>query len=71
MARSIGRADLVKSVKLAVATFVFATTGVLVGGPVLSLSDPVWKLAGATGIGALINLAYRASERWLRDNEED
>jgi hypothetical protein len=50
------------ALKKAVATFVFATTGTLIGNPVFNLNVAVWKVAAATGLGALINLAYRWSE---------
>lgn len=46
----------------AVATFVFATTGALIGNPVFNLNVAIWKVAATTGLGALINLAYRWSE---------
>lgn len=51
----------------AVATFVFATTGVLVGSPIFHMDVAVWKTAAATGLGALINLAYRWSEAVLNN----
>lgn len=49
--------------KRALATLVFACTGVLVGAPTLDLA--VWKGALAAAIGAAINLAYRWSEAVL------
>lgn len=52
----------IPALKRAAATFVFATTGVLVGNPIFNIDAAVWKVAAATGIGALINLAYRWSE---------
>lgn len=58
------------AVKRSVATFVFSTTGVLVGSPLLNMDVAAWKLVAATGLGALVNLAYRSSERWLKANPE-
>ena len=46
----------------ALATFVFATTGVLIGVPIMDIDAETWKLVVGTGIGALINLAYRWAE---------
>ena len=51
------------SAKKAVATFVFASTGILVGGAVGGLE--IWKTALWTGVGALINFVYRASEEYI------
>jgi len=56
-----------KAARKAVATFIFATTGVLVGAPILDIDAATWKLAAGVGIGALINLAYRWSESELKD----
>lgn len=50
------------ALKKAVATFIFATTGVLVGTPIFNIDVSLWKLAAGTGLGALLNLAYRWSE---------
>lgn len=50
------------SLKKAVATFVFATTGVLVGTPIFDIDVSLWKLAAGTGLGAILNLLYRWSE---------
>jgi hypothetical protein len=56
------------SLKKAVATFVFASTGILIGG---ALGDvDVWETAGWVGVGALINFAYRWSESTLRAHGE-
>lgn len=52
--------------KRAVATFVFATTGILVGGALGDLA--VWSTALWVGIGAVINFIYRWTEAWLKDN---
>lgn len=56
--------------KRALATFVFSTTGVLIGMQLLDADVETWKAVLSTGLGSLINLAYRASERWLHDNPE-
>ena len=53
------------SAKKAVATFIFASTGILVGGAVGGLD--IWKTALWTGVGALINLVYRASEEYINN----
>jgi len=42
---------------------VFASTGILVGGAVGGLE--IWKTALWTGVGALINFVYRASEEYI------
>lgn len=52
-----------ESAKKAVATFVFASSGILVGGAVGGLE--IWKTALWTGVGALINFVYRASEQYI------
>lgn len=54
------------SLKKAVATFVFATSGYIIGTGVFGFDIVVWQAALATGIGALLNLAYRWSESVLR-----
>lgn len=46
----------------AVATFVFASSGMLAGKEVFAMQAATWKLVASAGIGALINLAYRWSE---------
>lgn len=51
------------SAKKAVATFIFASTGILVGGAIGGLE--IWKTALWTGVGALINFVYRASEEYI------
>lgn len=56
--------NLAESGKKALATFIFATTGVLVTAPVLGTDT--WKVAIGTGLGALINWAYRWSETYLK-----
>ena len=50
--------------KKAVATFVFATSGALIGTPLFGIE--FWKTAAAVGLGALLNFVYRWSEAYLR-----
>ena len=54
------------AVKKAVATFIFSTTGVLIGVNILDADVEIWKLAASTGIGSLINFAYRWAEDTLK-----
>jgi len=56
-----------RAARKAVATFVFATGGVLIGNSVFSIDAATWKLAAGTGLGALINLAYRWSEAAVKE----
>lgn len=56
-----------KAFRKALATFVFATTGQLVGFPILEVDVAVWKTAAASGVGALLNLAYRWSESAVKE----
>jgi uncharacterized oligopeptide transporter (OPT) family protein len=55
--------------KKALATFVFASTGILVGGALGGVE--VWKTALWAGVGALINFLYRASEQFVNDLKND
>ena len=55
--------------KKAIATFVFASTGILVGGAVVGIK--VWETALWTGVGALINFVYRASEEYIKSADAD
>lgn len=55
--------------KKALATFIFASTGILIGGALGGLE--VWKTALWAGVGALINFAYRASEQFIKDAETE
>jgi hypothetical protein len=54
------------ALKKAVATFVFATAGMLVGVPLFDIDAATWQLVLSTGIGSLINLAYRWAESEVR-----
>ena len=55
-----------KAFKKAVATFIFATAGVLIGAPVFDMDVAAWKLVLSTGIGALVNFLYRWAETELK-----
>lgn len=55
--------------KKALATFVFASTGILVGGAVGGIK--VWETAFWAGVGALINFLYRASEQAIKEANLD
>lgn len=57
----------VKSLKKAVATFIFASTGIVVGGAVGDIK--VWETAFWVGVGAVVNFVYRATEEYLKDTE--
>lgn len=52
----------------AFATFIFATLGVVVGQPLLDIDVETWKLAASTGLGSLVNLAYRWAEGVMRED---
>lgn len=52
-----------RAARKALATFVFATGGVLIANPILDMDVASWKLALGTGAGSLLNLAYRWAER--------
>lgn len=62
---------MIDALKRSVATFIFSTTGVLIGANLLNIGAETWELAASTGLGSLINLAYRSAERWLKDHPED
>lgn len=55
--------------KKAIATFVFASTGILIGGALGGIE--VWETAFWTGVGALVNFAYRASEQLIKDAADE
>lgn len=63
--RKVGKTNMnyTDAFKRAVATFVFAVTGVLVGGALGTV--PVWESALWAGVGALVNFVYRAAEAYL------
>lgn len=51
----------------AVATFLFASLGLLIGAPLLGIDTETWKLAVSTGLGAVLNLVYRWAEKAQHD----
>lgn len=51
----------------ALATFLFASLGLLIGAPLLGIDTETWKLAVSTGLGALLNLVYRWAEKAQHD----
>jgi len=51
-----------RAARKAAATFIFATAGSLAGNSLLSVDAAAWKIAVGTGLGALLNLAYRWAE---------
>jgi hypothetical protein len=55
--------SLIVASKKALATFLFASIGVLLGNDLLNIDAPVWKLAASTGGGAVLNLIYRWAEK--------
>lgn len=57
--------------KKACATFIFASTGCLIGFNVMDVDVEVWKTAVGTGLGALVNLAYRWSESALKERNAE
>jgi hypothetical protein len=46
----------------ALATFLFAFLGVLLTSSMMSVDVETWRLAVGSGVGALLNLAYRWAE---------
>ena len=47
----------------ALATFLFAGIGVVLGVPVLDIDADAWKLVLSVGAGATLNLVYRWAEK--------
>ena len=56
-----------RAARKAVATFLFASTGVVVGSSVFDVGWPLWQQALSVGVGALLNLVYRWSESVVRE----
>ena len=50
----------------ALATFLFAGLGVIVGAPLLGVDAETWRLVASVGLGAVVNLAYRWAEAELQ-----
>lgn len=59
----VSKAKFIAAARKAVATFLFASLGLLIGAPLLDIDTETWKLALSTGLGALINLIYRWAEK--------
>ena len=55
-----------KAARKALATFIFATAGALIGAPVFDMDVEAWKLVASTGLGSLINFADRWAEAELK-----
>lgn len=58
------------ALRKAVATFLFASLGCIVGFNVMNVDIAVWQTALGTGIGALVNLAYRWSESVVKETQQ-
>lgn len=54
---------LVNAARKAVATFLFAGLGVVIGQPLLHIETATWKLVASVGAGAVLNLVYRWAEK--------
>lgn len=61
------RSNFIAALRKAVATFLFAGIGVLVGNDLLDIDTPTWKLAASVGGGAVLNLVYRWAEKARND----
>lgn len=61
--------SLLRALRRAVATFVFSTAGTVATLSVFDTNVATWKIIIGTGIGALVNLAYRWSESVLKEPE--
>jgi hypothetical protein len=57
--------DLQDVLRRAAATFIFSSLGVVGGGAIVGVDASTVELAVLTGIGALLNLAYRWAEKEL------
>lgn len=54
----------------ALATFLFASLGCIVGFSVFEVDVALWQTAAGTGIGAVLNLVYRWSEAVVGERRE-
>ena len=59
----------VAAARKGVATFLFATLGVIIGANVMALDVATWQLAVSTGIGAVLNVVYRWSEAVVQERK--
>jgi hypothetical protein len=57
-----------EAVKRAVATFVFGALSTPLSAAVFDVS--AWKVAAASGLAAVLNLAYRLAESYIQETEE-
>lgn len=57
-----------KSLRKAVATFLFSTLGMLLGVNVLDVDIETWQLVLSTGIGSLLNLLFRWAESVVKED---
>lgn len=55
----------------AIATFLFATLGVIAGMSVMDVNVATWQIAASTGIGAVLNLVYRWSEAVVQERHAE
>lgn len=60
---------IMRALRRATATFVFATAGTVATLSIFETDVATWKIIVGTGMGALINLAYRWSEAVLKEPE--
>ena len=51
------------ALRKAIATFLFASIGVLIGSQVFGIDTALWKQAASVGLGAVLNLVYRWAEK--------
>lgn len=63
------KSKLTTAARKALATFLFASLGCIVGFDVLAVDVATWKVAASTGLGALVNLIYRWSEAVIRERD--
>lgn len=61
------RNQFLTAFRKALATLIFSTAGLLVGVNILDVDMATWKLVASTGIGSLLNLAYRWAEGVVRE----
>jgi hypothetical protein len=58
--------DLQDVLRRSAATFIFSSLGVIGGGAIVGVDATTLELAVLTGIGAVLNLAYRWAEKELK-----
>jgi hypothetical protein len=57
-----------KSLRKALATFIFSTVGMLLGVNILDVDMSTWKLVLSTGAGSLLNLLFRWAEAVVKED---